>query len=134
MQLKSPFLITSRLMAGLEIGGATLQLERLPHRDDENRDVFKWTVDLPDGTEHNGADLRSGYGGCSMQEAFESLLSFLNAAGESFNYAERHGEDGMSGENSDCFPFAVTQWASGHTDLIDMTAMELQETEGLIVE
>ncbi len=125
MTLTGPFSISSRLLPALTVGGATIQLERLAQRSDDNRDVFKWTLDLP-GRKRPviGSDLRSGCGGCPLQEAFESLLSFLAAAASSY----------PDGENADLFPKAVCEWVQGCSDELSMLQCELQETPGLLAE
>lgn len=135
MKLNSPFHISARLMPALTVANAAISLEYTGKRDGENRPVFAWVIDLPDGSEHSGADLRGGCGAkAELQEMFETLFSFLSAAGESFSHAERTGLDGMEGENSDLFPFAVTQWAANNMDEITMAQIELTETPGLIAE
>lgn len=131
MKLTNPFCISARLLPALVIGGATLQLERLARRSPDNRQVFQWTIDLPNGKTSKGSDLRGGCGGSeTLQEMFGALLSFLDAAGESFAYAERRGlsgADAMQGENCDLFPGPVVRWAAQHSDEIGMTRCEIEE-------
>ena len=118
MKLKKPFQISARLLPALHIGGAWVQLERLPGLNSENRTVYRWTIDLPDGAEFTGSDLRSGCGGGSLQSGFESLLSFLGAFAEA-------GEDR---ENSDLFPAGLREWAESAADEIAVTACDLDES------
>lgn len=127
MILKSPFMITSGLMAGVQVGGATISLG-YGYYNSERRMVYSCFIDLPDGTEYEIADLCSGCHGGSLQEGFASLLGFLSAAGESFRYA------GMKGENSTLFPAPVTEWASENAEDIAMLGLEIEETEDLIEE
>jgi len=128
MKLTQPFSISSRLLPALTIGGATIQLEYAMREGREGRTRYQWIIDLPDGTEHTGNDLQSGCQGGNLQEGFQSLLSFLAAAGESYRYKA------MDGENSDLFPEPITLWASLNADEIGMASLELEETPGLIEE
>lgn len=118
MKIKSPLFISSRLLPAVKVAGAEIALEFLPGR------ACRWFVDLPSGEEFSGADFRrpaccagdTAENACDA--AFEAFLSFMSAAGESFNYAERRGEDGMSGENSDLFPRPVTEFCAANSDEI----------------
>ncbi len=125
MKLKSPFIITPRLMAGLQIGKAFISMGQ-GERNSEGRTQYGVFIDLPDGSEHEISDLRSGCQGGDLQQGFASLLSFLGAASESYRYA------GEQGENSDLFPLPVTQWAAENIDEISMLELELEETPELI--
>jgi hypothetical protein len=71
-----------------------------------------------------GSDLRSGCGGGGLQETFESLLSFLGAAGEA--YPNR--------ENAGLFPKAVCEWAKANSDELAILQCEIQENKDLITE
>lgn len=121
MTLSPPFSISARLLPALTLAGATIQLENDGWTSDR-RQRFRWTIDLPDGSEHTGNDLKSGVGGCSLQEAFGSLLSFLSAAGASW----------PDGENADLFPAAVCEWAAWHSDELSFLGCQIEETAGLI--
>lgn len=125
MTLQPPFKISSRLLPCLEVGGATIQLEICGETHD-GRTRYRWTIDLPDGSEHNGTDLKSGCGGGDLQFGFESLLSFLGAAAESWRY------QGAKGENSDLFPQPVVEWATQNSDELSMLAYEIEENKELI--
>lgn len=127
MKLHSPFIITSRLLPGLQIGGATVQLE-FDGSTSDDRTRYRWTIDLPDGSQHSGNDLKSGCGGGSLQEGFESLLAFLGASAESWRYR------GADGENSDLFPQPVVEWAAQNSDEIGMAQLEIEETPELITD
>ena len=94
MTLSSPFLISARLLPAVSIGKGSEQI----------------TVSLSprgfilDGSfgEHRITDLTLR-GNPSIESAFETLLSFMSAAAESFRYR------GMDGENADLFPAPVTE-------------------------
>ena len=128
MILKQPFIISSRLLPVIIIGGAEIQLEYAKQEGREGRTRYRWTIDLPDGTTHTGNDLQSGCQGGNLQEGFQSLLSFLTAAGESYRYKA------MDGENSSLFPEPVTMWASLNISELEMASLELEENPGLIEE
>ena len=50
MILKQPFIISSRLLPVIIIGGAEIQLEYAKQEGREGRTRYRWTIDLPDGT------------------------------------------------------------------------------------
>lgn len=126
MILKSPCCITSRLLPGVVIGEATISIERDGETRD-NRDRFRWYVDI--GTEeYTGNDLHSGVGGCLIQSALESLLSFLGAFAESWQYS------GADGEHADLFPSGLADWAMSNSDEIGMAQIELSEGVDIIAE
>jgi hypothetical protein len=118
-----PLFQTSGSTATLRLCGATIDIVRCPSRTSDNRDRFAYAITLPDGSEYHSDDLRSGCGGCTMQEAAESLLSFLSACGESVGYGLRTGR---TGENEDLFPPAVGEWCYGNSDEIAFACMELR--------
>lgn len=129
MKLHSPFAISARLMPAVQVGGAWISLEVSGRTDREGRDIYRAYIDLPDGTEHEVTDLKSGCGGGSVQQGMAALLSFLGAAAESRQYRE---STGRAGENEDLFPVPVVEWASENSDELSMLAIELDEGEALI--
>ena len=131
MQLRDPFKISSRLMPALQIGDAWISLDLSGRTTSSGRDIYKCYIDLPDGSEHEITDLRSGCQGGSVLEGFQALLSFLGAAAESRRYRESTGREG---ENEDLFPPAIVDWASAHDDEISMLSVELEEGSDLISE
>lgn len=130
MNLHPPFQITPRLLPGLQVGKGWIQLEYCKSKD-SSRQGYRWTIDLPDGSEHSGDDLASGCGGGSLQSGFASLLSFLGACAESYSYRQRTGRQG---ENEDLFPPAAAEWAAQNSDEIDMLALEIEESKGTLIE
>lgn len=128
MTLHEPFRISSRLMAALEIGGATISLEIHGYRGGRVR--YRGFIDLPDGAEHAIDDL-SGHG--NLQAGFASLLAFLGAAAESYDYRTRYGRE-AKGTNEELFPPAVVEWAFDNADEIGVLELELEERPGLIEE
>lgn len=138
MKLHPPFLIGSRLLPCLTVGGATLSLERddyaSAYRSPDGRDVYRWTIDLPGGSGHSDNDLRSGCQGGSLQSMFGTLLGFLSAAGESLRYCEGQGREPDEDDNASLFPPAVTQWARENADELSMLACEIEETDTALIE
>ena len=128
MILHPPLIITSRLMPGLQIGNATISLG-YGARSSDNRMVYQCWIDLPDGTEHEITDLRSGRGGGDIQDGLANLLGFLSAAAESRQYRERTGRDG---DNENLFAAVIVDWAAEHADDIGMLACELEEGPQLV--
>lgn len=134
MILHEPFRISSRLMPSLEIGKATISLQA-GQRNREGRTCFECWLDLPDGSEHQIENLRSGCQGGGVQKGFESLLSFLGAAAEAYRY--RMGTGGVresESGNESLFSPPVVEWAYMHSDELAMLQIELEERKDLIQE
>ena len=94
MILRAPFMISSRLLPAVTVGQGTEQIT-------VSLSPSGFILDGPFG-EHKVTDLTLR-GNPSIESAFETLLSFMTAAAESFRYR------GMDGENSDLFPAEVTE-------------------------
>lgn len=129
MLLSSPIVITPRLLPGVRIGDAWVSIARNGITRD-NRDRFDYWIDF-DGQEVFGSDLCSGVGGCSLQSALASLLSFLGAFAESIGYETRTGRDS---ENSDMFPAILRDWAYLHAEEFSILEDEIENTPDLINE
>lgn len=108
MLLNDPFFIGPRLLPALKVGDGTLGLASASWND-ERRLEFGFYLDTPD-FEYFDDNMKSGCGGCSMVEAFDGFLAFLEAAVESYNYEQWHA--GAKGENTDLFPRHVVEWAA----------------------
>lgn len=130
MKLSSPFQISPRLLPAVKVGEAWISID-FDGATSDGRARYRYYIDLPDGTEHTANDLKSGCGGGSLQQGMESLLSFLGACGESVRY-ERHS--GRKGDNADCFPPAIAEWAVNNLDEISMLQLELEENKDLITD
>ena len=124
MKILPPLRITSRLMAGVKIGEATVSIEYAHTLD--GRQVYRWLIDLASGGEFQGEDLRSGAGGGTLQEGLENLLCFLGAFAESRKWCNGDCEDG----NCRLFPEGLSEWAVQNSDEIDMLECELEEHPG----
>ena len=119
MTLHSPFIIGSRLCPSVQIGSGSDSLFL-------SLDEKGFILDGSFG-EHRIRDFRPGMGRHSVESLFESILAFMEAAGESFRYAERNGKDGMEGENSGLFPREVTECLSQLSDEIGMIRFEIAD-------
>jgi hypothetical protein len=93
--LRAPFMISSRLLPAVSIGQG-------PEQTTVSLSPSGFILDGPFG-EHKVTGLRLSPLCKSVESAFETLLSFMTAAAESFRYR------GMDGENSDLFPAEVTE-------------------------
>ncbi len=114
-------------MPGVRIGDNWISLECGPS-DRAGRTIYRATIDLADGTEHEITDLRSGCQGGGVQEGLESLLSFLSAAAESYAYRQHTGEATPDPDsNETLFPPAIVEWAAENADEISMLQCELEE-------
>jgi len=131
MKIHPPCKITARLMAGIDVGDATLSIEYYHNRGPHGRFIYNYAMDFdpplpghPYGYENN--DL-SGIGG--LQDGLRDLLAFLGAAAESY----RCTLSGHESENSDLFSPEIMEWAYRNADEISMAELDLEE-EGLIEE
>ena len=95
MILRAPFMISSRLLPAVSIGQGPEQIT-------VSLSPRGFILDGPFG-EHKVTGLRLSPLCKSVESAFETLLSFMTAAAESFRYR------GMDGENADLFPAEVTE-------------------------
>lgn len=127
MTLTTPVEISSSLQPCVRIGGAEVCISYSRREGRVGRTRYQWQINLG-RKEYQGDDLQSGCQGGSLQEGLESLLSFLSAAGDSFRHA------GKDGENSDLFPLPVVQWASQHSDELEMARIEVEENPDCIEE
>lgn len=75
----------------------------------------------------------SGVGDGQLQVGMSSLLCFLSAAAERYDY-ERRTDSAHPDGDEDPFPRAVMRWAWVNHDEITMLQLEIEETEGLIEE
>lgn len=128
MTLYEPFLIGPRLLPALKIGGVWVSMEHIGCAD--NRMVFRTYFDGPDWRAEDSS-LKSGTQGCSLQEAFESLLTFLGACADSRKY-ER--STGRVSENSSLFAPRVAEWAEENADEIETLCFDLEDSPKTLIE
>ena len=123
MTLSSPFLISARLLPAVSIGQGSEQVT-------VSLSPSGFILDGPFG-EHQVTDLTLR-GNPSMESAFETLLSFMSAAAESFRYR------GMDGENADLFPAPVTEAIAQVSSELECVHYEIQSAieseESLVTE
>ena len=123
MTLSSPFLISARLLPAVSIGKGQEQVT-------VSLSPSGFILDGPFG-EHEVTDLTLR-GNPSMESAFETLLSFMSAAAESFRYR------GMDGENADLFPAPVTEAIAQVSSELECVHYEIQSAieseESLVTE
>ena len=123
MTLSSPFLISARLLPAVSIGKGQEQVT-------VSLSPSGFILDGPFG-EHKVTDLTLR-GNPSMESAFETLLSFMSAAAESFRYR------GMDGENADLFPAPVTEAIAQVSSELECVHYEIQSAieseESLVTE
>lgn len=123
MTLSAPFLISARLLPAVSIGKGSEQIT-------VSLSPSGFILDGPFG-EHEVTDLTLR-GNPSMESAFETLLSFMSAAAESFRYK------GMDGENADLFPAPVTEAIAQVSSELEYVHFEIQSAieseESLVTE
>lgn len=123
MELRSPVIITPRLLAGLQVGSAFISIEYQGghSKDTKGRQLFTVFFDLGD-REHEFEV--SGFGG--LQPALNSAVLFFAACGEGRRFET---QTGRSSENSDLFPDWVGQWAEEASDELALYGCELEECQ-----
>jgi len=129
MKLRQPFIISSRLQAGLKIGDATISMEDVGLTSD-GRTIYHYWIDGPNFAYEND-DLKSGIGNGNLQGGFASLLGFLGSDAEKYRYNMRsqYLADDYSFDSA-----SVVEWACQNSDEISMLALEIEETPNLIKE
>lgn len=133
MKMYPPFFISARLAPAIKVGDATLSLIDTKRSKPETgfemwtpRSRATFALDFPDGTSFEDDSMQSGMGGFhSTVEIFETYLSFLDAAAESYKY------DGMEGENSKLFPKHIVEWAAEQGDL-ECLRCDLRDASGAV--
>ena len=112
LKIKQPCIITARLLPGIKIGDSFISIEYSERKADEGRARYRYYIDTP-AFEHVNDDLQSGYGGGSLQEGLDSLLSFLQS-GDAFDDKQ------------------VAEWAQENSEELSMAQLELEETPDAI--
>lgn len=127
MLLKTPFLISARLLPAIKVAGCIISLEHIGY-DQRGADNYSAHFDFPDGREFTDGPV-SGFQ--NTQGMFGTLLCFLSACGEGRRYERT---DGRESENSELFAEPIAEWAEMNSDEISMIQYEIEETAGLIEE
>jgi hypothetical protein len=131
VKLIEPVIITPRLLPGVKVGDGFVSIEYARRDGRDGRTRFQWYVDLPGGKEFAGDDLQSGCQGGCLQGGLETLLTFLSAAGDAYGFTLRTGRET---ENSELFPQEVVEWAYQFCEELSWLQMELDESDGLLIE
>lgn len=119
IELRPPLIITSRLMAGIKIEDSTIHIEQTGNVGEYGKPQWRYIIDAPDFT-YRDTEL---YGWGDTRQMMESLLSFLYAGAEAYEYERVTGREA---ENADLFPEHVNEWASFHSDIIMVLPEELR--------
>lgn len=117
MILLPPFCISARLLTALQIGDSWLSFDPV---------TVTFYLDTPDWDEVI-VDFRPGARG-SVQDCFEGILAFMDAAAEAQNSVDR----GRFSDNADIFEPHIMLWCQENDDEIGQLRWELEETKGLI--
>lgn len=128
LKMSGPFKISARLLPAIEIDKCWISF-------DASKNYFHF--DFADGQEHtektwNAGAMRRAHDGAYVQSAFESILSFLSACGESYRYKMSNPKS--EPENLDLFPEFMHEWCYSNSDEFIMLECELQENEYITVE
>lgn len=113
----------------LKINDAKISIRWAINRTDINgRSVYHYRIKIPGHPVHFAEDLKSGcMRNATLDEGLENLLSFLGAAGESFDYNVRENKDQSDPDsNASLFPIHISEWASKNSDGISMERMDLE--------
>ena len=118
MELSSPFIITSRLNAGIKIGNANI----------EYGSNGNFLITFDNGNEYEITEYQAGP--ChSLQDSFADILGFLSAWIDSITYPD--------GENVDLFPVdneGLKKWAIENSDEISMLSSDIEENDYIIID
>lgn len=124
MLLQSPFFIGSNLLPALRVGQAVISMQYGDWTSD-GRISYDYVIEHPEFI-YGSNDLASGVGGGTLQQGFESLLSFLLACAESLQYFDRTGTEG---ENQWLFPPMCWDWVRENSDELQMLQCDLEQGE-----
>lgn len=113
MKLQKPFEITARLMPGIQVVDATISVDPKVRMSPDNRRIYHFYIDLPDGRSFEVTDVQSGVGGGKIQEGVKSLLSFLDCVPHDFEPA-------------------LQEWAEQNSDEIGTARLELEEIKDCV--
>jgi len=126
MTLHDPFVITSRLMAGVKIGSAEISVGYSRFTSHDGRTRYQYCIDH-DKNSHESNELFSGVMGGGLLDGMESLLSFLGAAADAYRYNMRG--NGRKSDNSDLFPEWVMEWAYMNSSEIDCVKLDIEDAK-----
>ena len=113
----------------LKINDAKISIRWAENRHSfDGRSVYHYRIKIPGHPAHIADDLKSGRtSNPTLNEGLENLLSFLGAAGESFDYNVRENKDQSDPDsNASLFPIHISEWASKNSDDITMEQIDLE--------
>ncbi len=112
MELKSPVMITPRLLPGVRIDKTFISIEYITKRNHEGRTEYRVHIDNPKFT-YTDESTASGCQGGTLQEGLSTFLNFLSYAGET-----KETDNPM-------FPENVTEFARKFSEEIGMMGYDL---------
>jgi hypothetical protein len=124
--IQPPGMITSRLMAGLEVGDLTVSIGYSHLPGDGGRTRYHYAIDRKEGGEYEEHDLQSGRQGGDLNFGMESLLSFMDAAAERARYWD---PDEQSGGEGRLFNEEVDGWCLENQSEIEEAALLFEDGE-----
>lgn len=129
MIVPAPMFISSRLMAAVRVDegtetGGTIHISHAGTTR-EGRQRYSYVIEDATGKVlEEGSDINSGVGDePNYGKAMATLLSFLTAAAESYEYEMRGGDS----DNHDLFSPAVMEWAFMNSDELAELELELDQ-------
>lgn len=111
MILKSPVMITARLLPGVKIDKTYISIEYITKRNFEGRTEYRVHIDHPEFT-YTDESTMSGCQGGTLQEGLSTFLNFLSYSGE-------------TDSESMMFPENVTEFARQFSEEIGMMGYDL---------
>ena len=120
MNVRPPFFVHKHGPA-LRIGDTEVVLIDMQYGD---RDSASFLFEVEGGYSFVDTSLRSGVNGfTNTVSIFESMLTFLSAAGEAWNHKERTGH---YSDNLELFPAYMCEWAGDNLSAIDLMSIEVE--------
>lgn len=108
----------------IPVGASTLTITASPPQSD-GRVRYSYSILMRDGQKYENNDLQSGVMGGSVQDGLQSLLSFLGAAAESYEYTMR----GNKSDDADMFPQFVMEWSYLHSEELISAMCDLSTSD-----
>lgn len=123
MRIYEPCIITPRLRAGLSVGGGFLSIDYSPRPGRDGRTRYVYAIDVGPNS-HEGDDMQSGRQGGDLQSGLVSLLHFLLAAAEEYEYEG----------TCETFPIWVAEWVSEWSDELSLLAHDIEHAAHPVIQ
>ena len=107
MELKHPFMISSRLLPSISIKDAVISLDIGDNTPIGSRVTVRYFIDFPNNHTIMGEDFSVRYQ--TIEESFKSFFGFLAAFAEAVEYENRTLR---KSDNINLFPESMKDWAS----------------------